>query len=609
MSVAVVVQTVDEAPGLVRWGLRFAAALGLEKTTIITIDHGAGVEPLEAVIAKTAELDPSEQLLEIAAPDPESPSVVLSHLSKLDPDLLIVGKQHSGRHLRGPAQLARALFEGAPCRTILLRLGGSEGDLCRRVLVPMGGGPHSREALRLAASVAGAEAEIHALRVYADLGPDAEAVATRLLTEEVSRAPLGAEEKERIEFHLTLDRDVAAGIRQTAESENFDLVLIGASAGARLRKWLFGTIPDRLLQIRGGLAVGVVRDRPPVTHRIRAAIERFLQFRVPQLDREARIALVERLESNSRWNFDFLALIALSTLIAAFGLIQNSPAVVIGAMLVAPLMTPLLGSGLALIQGNRALIKQCLRAISGGFIAALIVGVFAGLAGIGLGELNGLTHELIARGGPGLLDLCVALASGIAAAHCIARPGLSSALAGVAIAAALVPPIATVGISLALAEFKNALGATVLFATNVVAIVLGAAFSFFAGGIRGSQTPSHRWGRRAATGLLVVAVAVAVLLSGKFLDRAEAPLAGEAVVEESKSDLRIGIEQLLAEDPGQAEFRDMRLIRTAGFDGVRVWIELSSLDLAEETIEKLRNYVSDRVPNKPVMVELRAPEL
>ena len=90
-------------------------------------------------------------------------------------------------------------------------------------------------------------------------------------------------------------------------------------------------------------------------------------------------------------------------------------------------------------------------------------------------------------GGPNLLDMGVAFLSGIAAAYCLARPGLSSALAGVAIAAALVPPIATTGIAIAFGELSVAAGAALLFATNVVAIILGSALNFWVAGIRGKS--------------------------------------------------------------------------------------------------------------------------
>ena len=137
-------------------------------------------------------------------------------------------------------------------------------------------------------------------------------------------------------------------------------------------------------------------------------------------------------------------------------------------MLVAPLMTPLLGSGLALVQGNWPLMRDCIRAIAFGFFTALAIGFVVGC----IDQDTELTNEITSRGEPGLWDMGVAFFSGVAASYCVARPNLSSALAGVAIAAALVPPIAAVGISLSMSEFANAFGAAILFATNVVAIIL-----------------------------------------------------------------------------------------------------------------------------------------
>jgi len=94
---------------------------------------------------------------------------------------------------------------------------------------------------------------------------------------------------------------------------------------------------------------------------------------VPQLEKESRVKLVDRLQEGSSFNFDFASLILLSTIIAAFGLLDNSAAVVIGAMLVAPLMTPLVGIGFALIQGNERLMKTALRAVVLGFAVAFLM--------------------------------------------------------------------------------------------------------------------------------------------------------------------------------------------------------------------------------------------
>jgi uncharacterized membrane protein len=127
-----------------------------------------------------------------------------------------------------------------------------------------------------------------------------------------------------------------------------------------------------------------------------------------------------------------------------------------------------------------------------------------------------------------LLDFGVAALSGIAASYCVARPSLSSALAGVAIAAALVPPIATVGISTALREWENASGAALLFSTNVVAIILASAFTFFAMGIRGQVGAVTLWMRRMIVCLLVVLGVLLVPLTAVFFSKPVA--ASEAAV-------------------------------------------------------------------------------
>ena len=172
---------------------------------------------------------------------------------------------------------------------------------------------------------------------------------------------------------------------------------------------------------------------------------------------------------------DFITLIALSTAIAALGLIQNSAAVVIGAMLVAPLMTPMLGAGLGLLQGNILLVREAITSIVLGFSISLGIGISFGFLTPGLVELT----ELQARCGPNILDLFIALFSGIAAAYALARPGLLGALPGVAIAAALVPPIATTGIALSIGAVVEAALAATLFGTNLVAIILSSAATFF----------------------------------------------------------------------------------------------------------------------------------
>ena len=252
-----------------------------------------------------------------------------------------------------------------------------------------------------------------------------------------------------------------------------------------------------------------MREAIPLASRMWTWFQTTCRSRIPQLDREQRIELVDRLETNSTFDFDFVALISLSTIIAALGLIRNSAAVVIGAMLVAPLMTPLVGMGFALIQANEKLIWSTMRSVLFGFAVAFMTSVILGAA-IPKSWWNDVTvaapvvesevmlnAELASRCKPHLLDLVVALVSGVAGAYATGRPNLIGALPGVAIAAALVPPIATSGILFAIGEFELSRNAFLLFFTNIVAIVLGTTFAFWGIGINAPATkPKDGEGRQ-----------------------------------------------------------------------------------------------------------------
>ncbi|WP_172684148.1 DUF389 domain-containing protein, partial [Desulfosarcina cetonica] len=117
----------------------------------------------------------------------------------------------------------------------------------------------------------------------------------------------------------------------------------------------------------------------------------------------------------------------MATAIAALGLLQNSGAVVIGAMLVAPLMSPLIGVGFALVQGNIRLFNLSIRSIVGGIGIGFCLSVLIGF----LNPNEDFTAEIIARTTPEIRDLLVAFISGAAAAYAFARPNLAGALAGV----------------------------------------------------------------------------------------------------------------------------------------------------------------------------------
>jgi uncharacterized hydrophobic protein (TIGR00271 family) len=211
----------------------------------------------------------------------------------------------------------------------------------------------------------------------------------------------------------------------------------------------------------------------------------------------------------------FMTLMALSTFIAAFGLLADSPAVVIGAMLVAPLMTPILGVAISLIVDDRWRLLQSLTLIGAGVLLAIVAASLVSALAPGTVTADDLTGELLARTTPSLLDLGVAVAAGLAAGYVLTHPQAGSSLPGVAVAVALVPPLATVGIAVELGAREQMEGALLLFATNLVAIVGSAMVVALASGVApiGGQRSQHGSVR---TGLLVAAtllVAVAVPLT------------------------------------------------------------------------------------------------
>ena len=315
---------------------------------------------------------------------------------------------------------------------------------------------------------------------------------------------------------VRLGSEFSESWHQELESSDYGMRLVGASDSGTLRRKLFGTLPERLFQREKGMTVGVIRAERSKGHRIREAFGRLVHLTIPQLNRDERLSLFEEVESKSRWNFDFAALMMLATAIAGMGLLVNSGAVVIGAMLVAPLMMPLIGTGLSLVQGNWPLARQALSAVGRGFCFALALSVAMGF----LARLLhlGLTDQLRMRGEPNSLDLGIAFVSGVAASYCVARPKLSGALAGVAIAAALVPPIATVGIGLAFGQTDLAIGAALLFGTNIVAIVLGAGLNFMLAGVSGIHK-AGAWGRRSLIVLILVCLGLAVPLTSALLSK------------------------------------------------------------------------------------------
>ncbi|MCF2972416.1 DUF389 domain-containing protein [Synechococcus sp. Nb3U1] len=207
-------------------------------------------------------------------------------------------------------------------------------------------------------------------------------------------------------------------------------------------------------------------------------------FRLPVANPEEYAELMVGLMRESRLSLNYLILVIGSCVIATLGLMANSPAVIIGAMIVAPLMLPIRGMAMGALEGNLVLFRTG--------ILSIIVGTGIGV-GVSflLGRLVGLPEwgsEVLARTQPNLLDLGVALAAGGIGAFARVRKEISDSLAGVAIAVALMPPVCVIGLGLAHADWSTSLGATLLYATNLLGIALACMVTFLAMG----YAPLHK---------------------------------------------------------------------------------------------------------------------
>ena len=217
----------------------------------------------------------------------------------------------------------------------------------------------------------------------------------------------------------------------------------------------------------------------------------FRKFRkwLEQLPAERRKEVLIELEQSSSPGFDYFLLVVLSCSIATFGLITDSAAVIIGAMLVAPLMSPILGLSFASVAGEQRMFRHAIVALFEGVLLAVVLSAVIGWVAQALpfDMLSELPDEILARTHPTPFDLGIALAGGAAAAYALAQPRLSATLPGVAIATALMPPVCTVGLGISLGNASIAGGAALLFLTNLASIAFAGIVVFIALGFR----PAH----------------------------------------------------------------------------------------------------------------------
>ena len=240
------------------------------------------------------------------------------------------------------------------------------------------------------------------------------------------------------------------------------------------------------------------------------AIDAGHEYRKPLADIEDDLYLdigARRAKSTKFW-----VQLVLASVIAAGGVIGDSTPAVIGAMIIAPLGTPIYGLALAAVAGDRREIRRSLALLVGGVAVNILIGVLIAFITVDRMPID-VNPQILGRTAPTVLDLTVAVAVGIAGSFALSRRDIADILAGVAIAISLVPVLAVVGITLGAWRLDLALGALVLFLTNAAAILIAGALVFTAAGYkREAENRDARAGRRATVAIVVLVVVLLVPL-------------------------------------------------------------------------------------------------
>ncbi len=520
MSVLALVTNQDEIHLVVSWAAEFASARNATLTILCWEYSPTPWQPellSEEQTETTESLDESVRLFISESLDeirtqhlistlgsvevqtihhPNAVEAMLEKIQQVEPTLAVAAAQdQTGRSSSGDPILSQS-----PSATVIL-FGRRQSTLQkRRIFVGTTDRPHDGSAVSLAAKISKtSKSRITIAKLDEENGEESSEAGRLELLQLMRDVSVKPNDRIRRRVYQTSDFFGVA-----AAADKHDLVLMGANSQLSVQE---------LLENTRNPTIAVIKRAPPLR---KWSQGKMISDWFPQISPSDHAGLIQKLRRGSRLNSDFLIMLGPAAAIATLGLLQYSPAIVIGSMLLAPLMTPMIGNGLALSQANPKLGRSALFSVFMGFFMTLAVSYFIAIVTPG----NEMTSQVYARGEPNILDLLVALFSAVAAAYAMARPSLAGSVAGVAIATALVPPLCSLGISLAYGRFHIAGGAAVLFVTNLVAIVLGAAATFRVMGVTaaGASTLQRRWVFRTVSAFGLVLIALAFPLQ-RALDR------------------------------------------------------------------------------------------
>jgi uncharacterized hydrophobic protein (TIGR00271 family) len=493
-------------------------------------------------------------------------------------DLIVLGwegESYQSHFDLGP--LIDPVVRAAACNVVVVR--GHLPERPKSILVPTAGSPNTLAAMKLAQDMVDSEqGRVVALNLVQEVfSPTTMDEAEGRLRTMV----LGLGGMPPVEPLVLATDDVKTGI--LSEAQNFDVLMLGASRGGALDQTIFGGLPVEVARETPRPALLVKRYEGARRFWARRAWET-ISAPFPKLTQSERDDIYHQMRRAANPSIDFFILIALSAMIATLGLLLSSPAVIIGAMLVAPLMSPILAIAMSMVQGDLRLLRLSANATALGIILAISVSIMVTL--VVTTQIN--TSEILSRTRPNLLDLLVALASGAAGGYAMGRKEVAAALPGVAISAALVPPLGVIGYGTATGQLYIAGGSLLLFTTNLVAIIFAAAVIFLLLGFRPTQARMRQ------------VVQIKFLLSLLALLLISIPLAVFSVDGIGQVARQNQVENVLNEEVESQEARITDIVVERQGDGFVVHATIYALDdLSDTDMESLQERLSNAM-NAPV---------
>lgn len=408
---------------------------------------------------------------------------IIDTISEEGAKIVVLGWQ--GDLKLGKNQLGKIIdevIEGAACDVAIIR--GQWNQTIESILVPVSGGPNAPRAAEIALKLCDNMTLLNIAR------PTENNQEIRLRHEMLKEVKEQLSHPDTIHTRLDRANSPMKGILDAAK--DFDAMLMGASEQGFLDQQWFSPLLIRIAN-EYDKPIALVRNFSGVTQMVARKAWHSISDIFPTLNKDEELAFYQDMRTASRPSINYFVLIALSAVIATLGLLLNSPAVIIGAMLVAPLMSPIISSAVGIVFGDIRMLRGALLATLQGVLMAIFIAVILTL----ISPFSELTGEILSRTQPNLLDLMVALASGMAGAYALARKEVGEALPGVAIAAALMPPVCTIGIGLALAatgqaSITIALGSLLLFIANLAGIIVSAIVILLLLGIRPPDIESRQ---------------------------------------------------------------------------------------------------------------------